>query len=140
MENSKKEMIAHGEYGRRQRLSCRESQGSEAGRSWGFFLSLELKLFLLVTGICQSLRVPLKQSVGLVGYFSNWSARTTSGHITRVCPAIPRQVSLLGSCIGEKVATEKVYGQPGQRAPWQDRKDSRRECLVGERRNGLQSI
>lgn len=122
VENSKKETIAHVVYGRRQKLSCRESRGSEAGRSWGFFLSLDLKLFLLVTGICQSLGVPLKQPVGHVGYVSNWSARTTSGHTASVsCHA---QSGHAGELYGEKMPTEKVYGEPRQRALWQEREDS----------------
>lgn len=42
VENSKKEIIVHGVYGRMQRLSCRESWGSEAGR---FLIQLEAGAF-----------------------------------------------------------------------------------------------
>lgn len=139
VENSKKEMIAHGVYGKRQKLSCWQSQGSEAGRGWGFFLSLSLNLFLLVTGICQSLGVPLKQS----GFLWATLAIGVAGPLLIMppeCPAMPRQVSLLGSCMERKCPLKKGYGEPRQRAPWQERKDSSQEGLVGERRNGLQSI
>lgn len=88
VENSKKQMIAHGVYGRKQMLSYRESQESEAGRDWGFFLRLDQSY--LQGSI--SPWVPLKQSVGLVCCFSNWSARTTSGHTISVLPCPGRSV------------------------------------------------
>ena len=53
--------------------------------------------------------------------------------LSHTCPS-----ALLGGMYGEKMPTEKkCMDSLGRKAPWQDRKDSRREGLAEERRNGV---
>lgn len=56
-----------------------------------------------------------------------------------MCPTMPRQVSLLGSCMERKCPLKRMYGEPRQRTGTMAGKKGW-EDLVKERKNGLQSI